>query len=252
MKKIFLFFVTMLSLCGCSSSYNDYHDMELLPQSSSSQLIIYTLNYTLYVDDLSEAIDLVEGLDYDMWLSEKTVYDNYAYLNLRVLTSSLDSFQEDTEELGRISNYSIQSQDITNTYYDLENEKNRLTAEYDRLIELIDESTVSEIIIINTRLFEIEKELTEINKELTDYDSSILYSFVNIRISQNSLEESFGAFIATVFSSGCTFIIVLAKYSLAALVFLVPISLCITPVVIGVVVYNKRKKKKQSKKEEDK
>ncbi len=247
MKKILVILFLLVSLVGCASS-NDVSpqvDSPNVDVVSTERLIIYTVNYNLYVDDLNETLKLLDQINVDMWYDEKRESDTYAYLNLRVKTEQLDLFVNSTKELGKVSNYNIKSTDITNGYYDLETDKIRLETEKTRLLELMSSASIEEIIVINTRLNEIEKELTAINKQLQEFDTSLLYSYVNIYVSQNKLESSFGSMVGGAFTTGISFVGGIFKYGTIAIVFLLPISVVIAvPIVTGVVIYKKVKNKK--------
>lgn len=248
MKKLLVLIVLLFSLVGCNStnSYEPNYDSYLIDGVSTERLIVYTVNYNLYVDDLSIALENIDNTNFDMWYDEKTESDTYAYLYLRVKTEELDSFIEATKSFGKIDNYNIKSTDITNSYYDLESSKLQLETEKNRLIELMSEASIEEIIIINTRITEIDKELTAINKDLQEFDTSLLYSYVNIRISQNSLEKSFGSMLGGAFTTGLYFVGNIFKYGLIAIVFLIPIGCVIAlPTTIGVIIYKKKKNKKK-------
>ncbi len=248
MKKIFsiLSVILVFLLAACSNSNDMSYPETTIDGVSSERLIVYTVNFTLYSDDYSDVIDAIDNIEVDMWYSEKVLYDTSAYLSLRVETSKLDFFVEELKEYD-LCNYSIKATDITNSYYDLESDKLRLQTEYDRLLELMENATMEEIVgTINPRLFEIEQEINNINKQLTEFDSSLLYSYVNIRVYNNTEKDSYFSAIGSAFIYGFGFIGNLFYYGSIALVFFLPIILLIG-VPAGIVFFIVYKKKTKNK-----
>ncbi len=244
MKKLLLVLMLLFSLVGCGSNDGYYEPNNSISGVSSERLVIYTVNFSLYVDDVNETFDLINNLEYDYWYDEMSQGEEYMYLNIRVLTEELKLFENDIKEFGDVKNYNLISTDITNTYYDLENDKIRLQSEYDRLLELMQDASITEIVTsINPRLFEIEQRLNEINKELTNYDTSLKYSYVNIRLSNNNVEKNFGEAIGTAFVGGWKLIGNLFYYGFIVFLYLLPITLLITSIIVVVIVIVKKRNK---------
>lgn len=248
MKKIILIICILFLLTGCSGSLDSFDYNPDIDYVSNDRLIIYTVNFSLDVSDLEESLNFIDNVNVDKWYKEKTIYENYAYLNLRVETSKLDEFTNSIKSIGSVSNYSIKSTDITNSYYDLESDKNRLEVEHERLLELMNTSSPDEIIlIINPRLFEIEQEIEKINKQLPNYDTSMLYSYVSIRVYHNRTDSSFFATIGESFSNGFSFVGNLVTMGISLFVFFLPLTLVggsvIAVIVIPVVIVQKKRRK---------
>ncbi len=165
MKKIFLICILLFGLVGCSSGNYDSYENNNITGVSSERIIIYSVNMRVTVANVDDSINEIIAFSNDMWIEEKTQSSNYAYLIIRINTNLLEEFTEEVKSLGEVSSYSLTSTDITNSYYDIESEKQLLQDEYDVLEALKSTSTAEEIVnIIAPRQAVLKQQIFELNK----------------------------------------------------------------------------------------
>lgn len=114
-----------------------------------------------------------------------TKYLRYASMTVRIPKENLGAFLEEVGEQSNIVSRSENVVDVTLQYVDLESHKKALTAEQDRLIELMEQAeTVEDIITIEGRLSEVRYQLESMESQLRTYDNKIDYSTVYLSIDE--------------------------------------------------------------------
>lgn len=114
-----------------------------------------------------------------------TKYLRYANITARIPKENLDVFLEEVGAQTNIVSRSENVTDVTLQYVDLESHKKALTAEQDRLIELMEQAeTVEDIITIEGRLSEVRYQLESMESQLRTYDNKIDYSTVYLYIDE--------------------------------------------------------------------
>lgn len=114
-----------------------------------------------------------------------TKYLRYANITARIPKENLDVFLEEVGAQTNIVSRSENVTDVTLQYVDLESHKKALTAEQDRLIELLEQAeTVEDIITIEGRLSEVRYQLESMESQLRTYDNKIDYSTVYLYIDE--------------------------------------------------------------------
>lgn len=196
MKSKFLLFVNlfllMFALFGCRSeydgekknpSYNEGETEEIIVLSSERK-IIYNVTANLYIkEDFEEKVeDLKDSINEDEWTDYENISENYAQIVFRIKTTRLEAFIDSLSDYGKVRNLNKKASDVSLQYQDTSNQILALEAEKERLIELYDQATMSEIIQINTRISEIDKELRVLKGEIIRFDSLIDYSEVSVAI----------------------------------------------------------------------
>lgn len=191
MKKfIFIFLISIagLLLSSCSSDYDmgyDYDDEgEVLATSENGipeRQIIYEVDISFDVKDLEEASnDLKDMLASDEWFDQESLSDTrHAYV-IRVKTDRLDTFIEDLKDEFVLRNYEKVGTDVSLAYQDTSNQILALESQLERLLELYDDASLSDMILINQQISDIEVELQSLNHTINTYDSLIEYSRVEL------------------------------------------------------------------------
>lgn len=114
-----------------------------------------------------------------------TKYLRYANITARIPKENLDVFLEEVGAQTNVVSRSENVTDVTLQYVDLESHKKALTAEQDRLIELLEKAeTVEDIITIEGRLSEVRYQLESMESQLRTYDNKIDYSTVYLYIDE--------------------------------------------------------------------
>lgn len=267
-KKLCIVLVVVLLLTlflvGCSSGSDyypgdyDYKGNGYEPESKDyidddsesvdvapDRKIIYKASTRLTVDDIKEASNTIKGkINADEWIESSSIESSYATFVFRIKSSRLDAFLNELEGIGEVSSTSVSSEDVSLSYYNNTVRKSTLEAEQARLISLMDEASVSEIITINTRLSEIETELKKIEGTLKKYDSLVDYSTVTVNLSTKTVvqKETFGSKLLESMEGGLKFAEALTIFLLTALPFIIVIG----GITILIVYLVKRHKKIES------
>ena len=108
-------------------------------------------------------------------------------ITARIPAEQFDAFMKDLENDGQVINTSINAQNISVSYATHDASKKALEIERDRLLEMMDKAeTIEEMIAVEERLTEVERELGNETTTLTGMDRDVNFSTVYI-----SLEEVF-------------------------------------------------------------
>ena len=172
-----------------------------------------------------------------------------AYLTLRVPQDSLDAYLGSTEGLGRVTNRSESSQDVTASYQDNQTRLNTQLALMERLQALITESgDLSDLLALESQIAETQYQIDSLQSSLNRTDRQVSYSTVSITLREEKAPEltdttvSFGERILSAIQTGweafTTFLSDMVVFLMAALPFI-----AIVVAVIIVVKLLKRRKK---------
>lgn len=237
--------ICALLLCACGESAdfipsNPAYDAETLVNSSATdRKVIYTLDASYKVDDISAAISTIKSkMNGDEWSDNESISDNYAYLQLRIKSDRLDEFIDSVSTVGSRTSYNKTSQDVTSYYNNLQAEIEALEATDNRLNELKETVTnYVELMEIAERQSEIEQKIKEYRKALGQYDAQIDYSFVIIRLNKNDKAEKqgFGTRLGNAFKNGWKGFLAVMEFILIALSYII-VFLAI-PAVIALVIF---------------
>ena len=114
-----------------------------------------------------------------------TKYLRYASMTARIPKENLDAFLSTVSEQTNVVSRSESVTDVTLQYVDLESHKKALTAEQDRLLELMERAeSVEDIITIEGRLSEVRYQLESMESQLRTFDNKIDYSTVYLYIDE--------------------------------------------------------------------
>ena len=113
-------------------------------------------------------------------ISSSGNYRNY-YATIRVPKDSYDTFVEYLKTLGNVTSYTVSTDDITETYSDLEARINSLKAEEKRIMELYEKAeTIDELLEIETRLTDIRYEIDSLETSIKNYDLLTTYATIEV------------------------------------------------------------------------
>ncbi len=262
MKKILLLFLTFLSftfiLTGCKKDANlpTDNNSEYIPEEDElttiNRKIIYEVNADIYTEDLNETIATIKkNLNDDEWLDLEEIYEQDAHLVIRVKSSRLDSYLNTIFKDNDVSNFQKRATDISQKYQDKSDLILTYEKERDRLLELYENASFSEVLSISNRLSQIEIEIRKLQGELNKFDSLVDYSTITLDITTDEVndEVSFGSRVKNAFTSGYHALIDFFEVIVIIVVALTPWLVVIVP--LGLVIYwlRKRYKAKQTAKE---
>ena len=218
--------------------------------ASGDRKIVYSASLTLSVKEVGAGVDAVTALlPGGSYLESRTVYDDRAYLVLRVKTTEFDAFLRSLSGAGKVSSLSQTAEDVTDAYGSLTRKREALLAERTRLLALMEaESSETIVKYILPQLAEVEASLSEIEAKLNDYDDRIDYSRISVAVIENG-NTSAKIEIKEAFLSGWNFVKNVFLFLVNAVVFLLPVAVIAVPVALIIVFTGKKKRKKRAEKQ---
>ena len=199
--------------------------------SSSNRKIVYTGNVslqTLEYDKSSQSIhDKINK--YGGFVESEDTYneDPYWYyknrtgaaanrtkrnLNItaRIPAEKFNAFMKDLEEDGQVINTSVNARNISVQYATHEASRKALEIEQGRLLEMMEKAeTVEEMIAVEQRLTEVERELNDEKTQLSAMDRDVGFSTIYISLqevfeySETVVEVSYGEQLRRAFGRAC-------------------------------------------------
>lgn len=237
---------------GSNNESSDLNYGEELPDRK----IIYNVFLTLYTKDLKEAIfNLKENVNSDEWFDEENIQERKASFTIRIKSNRLEQFISDINNSFDVDYYKKTAKDISLEYLDATNEIAAYEAERDRLMVLYESASINDMININSRIGQIDKELLRLEGTLNNFDSLVDYSEVHITINQ-SKATSRGPFfnrLGTAFMNGLKAFVFVLDRLMIIISTLLPFIIVLVPAGIGTYYLVRHfKRKKGPKDPEDK
>jgi len=251
-KVIFVLFLLLGLLAGCSQEgviQDDDNESEtvILADDIPTRKIIYEVNLSINTVNLDEAIDdLSSRLESDEWFDRESISDTYATFTMRIKTERLDAFIDAIRDDYKVYQFDKTGTDVSLQYQDKSNRILALETQIDRLLELYENASLSDMIVINGQLSTLEVELQRLNGELAVFDSLVDYSEVNITLRGSRLETE-SPFIARVgqgFISGWNGLMTFFEEFMIILVTVLPFGILAGGLGFGLRFYIKRRNRK--------
>lgn len=108
-----------------------------------------------------------------------------ANLTIRIPAEKLDAFLAMVSESSNVISQNESVTDVTLQYVDMESHKKALTAEQERLLELLEKAeTIEDIITLESRLSDVRYQLESMESQLRTMDNQVSYSTVYLNISE--------------------------------------------------------------------
>ena len=174
----------------------------------SNRKIIYTGNISLQTLEYDQASNSIHAkiTQYGGFIESEDTYNDDPYwyykertgsaanrtrrnLNItaRIPADQFDAFMKDLEKDGQVVNSSINARNVSVTYATREASKKALEIEQSRLLEMMEKAeSVEDMIRVEERLTEVERELNSEKTELSALDRDVNFSTIYI-----SLQEVF-------------------------------------------------------------
>ncbi len=220
--------------------------------------LIYTGDMSLQTTDLAAATQSIEQLTAECggYLERSERYTAEAYYTVRVPQNSFDAFMSaaGTQAGCRVIYQSTSTDDVSESYADLENRLETLNIKLERLQSLLTQAeSMEDIITIENSISETESEIEQITGQKNHYDSLIGFSTVTVSVMEvSALSEgenaSFGQRLSAGFLSGLS---AFGEGCADALVWCVSHVLTIAlfaAVVVAVLLLVRRKRKRRMEK----
>lgn len=160
----------------------------------SCSIDIETLEFEESVESLKATIESMEGFiesenynntNYGWYSSDYTQEASQsAYYTLRVPSKNYQTFVDAVSELGNVTSKTSSVENLTSTYNDNELRLKTLSEKRDRLLGLMENATVDEMISIENSLENVVYEIDRITSAQSKIDLGVNYSYVNVSIEE--------------------------------------------------------------------
>jgi len=166
------------------------------PALPEGQKIITTLNITAQTEDMDPLLESINakitqlgGYMEAQEIYNGSSYDNYryrnAYLTIRIPAKDLDSFVALVEENANVVRQSTSTENVTLTYVGVQSRITALETEQARLLELLAKAeNMEDLLLIESRLTEVQAELEEYTSRLRVLDNKIGYSTIHLDLEE--------------------------------------------------------------------
>ena len=139
--------------------------------------------------DLLQRISAAQGYIESRDIQNGSAYSGYRYrtatLVIRIPADKLDDFIQMVGEKSNVTATVETSQDVTLQYVDTESRLKVLRAEETRLLDFLSKaSSIPEMLEIEKRLTEVQKEIESTTAQLKTYDNLVDYGTVTLRITE--------------------------------------------------------------------
>ena len=157
---------------------------------TADQMIIKTSSINLEVQDVPAALDSLKSIasvhgGYVGSMSVNTQSGDrlYAVLTMRVPASSFDPAIEDIKALGTLKSQSLQAEDVTEEYVDLQARREALAGQLDQYQRIMEKAeNVSEILEVQEEIERVQVELDRIDGRLKYLDNRVDYATITVSV----------------------------------------------------------------------
>lgn len=184
---------------SASESSVSGEDGSALPEDNPDKIIYSadaTVETTNFDETLSEVTELAEK--YGGYIESSSVNgenyysisrdlgsSRYASYTIRVPSSAFSKIMGSLSELGNVPYTYTYTENVTAEYYDTEARLTSYQAQYERLLEMLDEAdTVEEIIAIDDKLTDLQYRIDALESTLKNWDRQVSYSTVNLSVEE--------------------------------------------------------------------
>ncbi|MEN6637349.1 MAG: DUF4349 domain-containing protein [Clostridiaceae bacterium] len=157
--------------------------------------IVYTADMTVTVDDPAAALNtLLEkakalgGYVSGSYSTTDEAGTNYAYSTLKVPADQLEALITAANALGKVNDYRLSSDDISQSYYDIQARLDNAKAEEQQLLEILAKcETVEDILAVRQSLTSVRADIESYTAQMKLWDNLVAYATLNITISRTPM-----------------------------------------------------------------
>ena len=154
--------------------------------------IVYNADMTVTVDDpaaaLSVLVEKAKALGGYVSGSYSTTDDqgtNYAYATLKVPADQLEALVTAANALGKVNDYRLSSDDISQNYYDIQARLTSAKAEEQQLLEILAKcETVEDILAVRQSLSSVRADIESYTGQIKLWDNLVAYATLNITVNR--------------------------------------------------------------------
>lgn len=124
--------------------------------------------------------------DYDWYSSSSSSRSTRSIsMTVRIPSESFEAFLDSLGGDGKIMSRSVEAQNISQTYANKESYKKALEKEQERLLAMMDKAeTIDEMIAVESRLSEVERQLNSYKTDLSAMDKDVQFSTIFIDLQE--------------------------------------------------------------------
>ena len=167
------------------------------PALPADQKIITTLDITAQTEDMDPLLEKINGKFAQLggYMEAQEIYNGSAYgnsyryrnayLTIRIPADQLQSFVALVEENANVVRQNTSTENVTLTYVGVQSRIKALETEQGRLLELLAQAeNMEDLLLIESRLTEVQAELEEYNSRLRVLDNKINYSTIHLDLEE--------------------------------------------------------------------
>ncbi len=219
MKKFIIIMLSTLLLLSCGGKSGSSNNINFTTQSAvpppspmmieENEVVTDSVNYTsesnverkliVTVDirinskDVEKSYKSIENKvkEYNGYFDNVESSKNRYYLTIRIPKDNLNNFISFMEESEKIENKNINTQDVTDTYYDTDNRIKNREVLLEKLRNYLKEAkNIDEILKIEDRINTLTYEIERMKGNLQNLQSSIDYSRITVNIQNQEAIKS--------------------------------------------------------------
>ena len=245
--------------------------------AESKQKLVYTCSMEIQTLTFSETAQKVHEVirQYDGIIeSESTTDSDYewyrddsakrrgtlsSYMVIRIPTEKYEDFLAGLEGTGgKITNRSMDVQNITRVYNDQTVYIESLEKQEARLLQMMEQAqTIEEMITVEERLTEVQTELNQARSRLAGMDTDVAYSTINlsltevVKYTENPVKKkNFFERTRAVFSGSVSGFLDVMEMLLDVIIYLLPYAV-FGGAVVGAILFGTRKKRAERRKQRE-
>ncbi|WP_297300595.1 DUF4349 domain-containing protein [uncultured Brachyspira sp.] len=162
-------------------------------ESNIERKLIVTVDIRINSKDVEKSYKSIENKvkEYNGYFDNVESSKNRYYLTIRIPKDNLNNFISFMEESEKIENKNINTQDVTDTYYDTDNRIKNREVLLEKLRNYLKEAkNIDEILKIEDRINTLTYEIERMKGNLQNLQSSIDYSRVTVNIQNQEAIKS--------------------------------------------------------------
>lgn len=169
-----------------------YDTSSLSIETEPGRLVILNADVNIETEKFAEAVaalhENVEKFGGYISASNNSIYNSAyslhsGYFTIRIPAENFNSFVAEQDCIGVINYCNVWSDDVTDSYRDVEARLTTLRTKYDRLLAMLEEADImADIIEIENALSETTYEIENYEGRLKSYDDRIRYSTITMEI----------------------------------------------------------------------
>ena len=152
----------------------------------TAALSIKTKNYDKLMSAIMQKIEQYGGyIEQSQEFNHDSASNRYANMDVKIPADKLEVFIEELSIIGTITSKTVTSEDITDSYIDVESRIKALETEEKTLLGLLEKAeNLTDIIEIQKRLSEVRSELEGMIAKKQSYDGMVAFSGISLDINE--------------------------------------------------------------------